>query len=373
VRIAIVAESFLPQVNGVSNSVRHVVDWLTAGGHEVLVVAPGPGDTSYAGTTEVVRLRSFQLPGYAGFPVGMPDRRAVADALATFAPDVVHLASPALLGAAGVSVARRMSLPTVAVFQTDLAGFARQYRLRADSAVWAWIRRIHTRADRTLAPSTVTAEQLRAVGVPRVALWGRGVNLDLFRPARRDQALRRRLAPHGELLVGYVGRLAAEKGVRRLARIADLPGMRLVVVGDGPERPTLERALPNAAFLGMLRGEELARAFASLDVFVHTGEHETFCQTVQEAQASGVAAVVPAAGGPLDLVEHGSSGLLFDPRDPDALRRAVAAVAGDETLRARLAQGGAARVSGRGWAQLVDELVIRHYGAVLPHPVGRAA
>ncbi|MDQ4085215.1 MAG: glycosyltransferase family 1 protein [Actinomycetota bacterium] len=371
-RIAIVAESFLPQVNGVSNTVRHVVDELTAAGHGVLVVAPGPGDASYAGAT-VVRLRSFPLPGYAGFPVGLPDRRAVADALAAFAPDVVHLASPAVLGAAGVSVARRLGLPTVAVFQTDLAGFVRQYRLRADPAVWAWIRRVHTRADRTLAPSTVTAEQLRTAGVPRVSLWRRGVNLDLFRPVRRDLTLRRRLASNGELLVGYVGRLAVEKQVRRLTRIADLPATRLVVVGDGPERAALERALPGAAFLGMLRGEQLARAFASLDVFVHTGEHETFCQTVQEAQASGVATVVPAAGGPLDLVEHRASGMLFDPARPGDLRRAVSDLVQDDALRARVADGGAARVAGRGWGRVVDELVARHYGAVLQQPVGRAA
>lgn len=371
-RIAIVAESFLPQVNGVSNTVRHVVDGLTATGHEVLVVAPGPGDTSYAGVP-VVRLRSVPLPRYAGFPVGLPDRRSLADVLARFAPDVVHLASPAVLGAAGTSVARRLGLPTLAVFQTDLVGFARQYRLRADGAVWAWIRHIHGRVDRTLAPSTFTALQLRAAGVPRVALWGRGVNLDLFSPDRRQHGLRRRLAPDGELLVGYVGRLAAEKQVHRLAELAGIPGIRLVVVGDGPERDSLRRALPTAAFIGLLHGEELAQAFASLDVFVHTGEHETFCQTVQEAQASGVPTVAPAAGGPMDLVDDGSTGLLYDPTDRHALRRAVRYLARDPDLRARLAAGGLARVAGRTWGRVVDDLVGQHYTAVLPLPLGRAA
>jgi len=372
VRIAIVTESFLPQVNGVSNTVRHVVEGLTAVGHEVLVVAPGPGDTSYSGA-RVVRLRSVPLPRYASFPVGLPDRRALADVLSRFAPDVVHLASPAVLGAAGMSVARRLGLPTVAVFQTDLVGFARQYRLRADTAVWAWIRRIHSRVDRTLAPSTFTALQLRAAGVPRVALWGRGVNLDLFRPDRRNEGLRRRLAPDGELLVGYVGRLAAEKQVRRLVGLAGIPGVRLVVVGDGPEREALQRALPTAQFLGLLRGEELATAFASLDVFVHTGEHETFCQTVQEAQASGVATVAPAAGGPLDLVDDGATGLLYNPSDRHGLQRAVRSLARDPQMRARLVTGGAARVAGRTWGQVVDELVTQHYAAVLPQPLGRAA
>jgi len=372
VRIAIVAESFLPQVNGVSNTVRHVVDGLTAAGHQVLVVAPGPGDTSYAGV-RVVRLPSVPLPRYAGFPVGLPHRRTVADAISAFAPDVVHLASPAVLGAAGMSVAQRLGIPTVAVFQTDLVGFVRQHRLRADTAVWAWIRRIHGRVDRTLAPSTFTALQLRAAGVPRVALWGRGVNLDLFGPGRRDDELRRRLAPDGEVLVGYVGRLAVEKRVRRLAELAGIPGVRLVVVGDGPERETLRRALPTAAFLGMLRGEDLARAFASLDVFVHTGEHETFCQTVQEAQASGVATVAPAAGGPMDLVDDGATGLLYDPADRHGLRHAVRSLTRDPQMRERLAAGGLARVAGRTWGQVVDELVSQHYAAVLPQSLGRAA
>jgi phosphatidylinositol alpha 1,6-mannosyltransferase len=278
-----------------------------------------------------------------------------------------------VLGAAGMSVARRLGLPTVAVFQTDLVGFARRYRLRADAAMWAWIRRIHSRVDRTLAPSTFTALQLRAAGVPRVALWGRGVNLDLFRPDRRDEELRRRLAPDGELLVGYVGRLAVEKQVRRMVGLAGIPGVQLVVVGDGPERDALRRALPNAMFLGLLRGEELASAFASLDVFVHTGEHETFCQTVQEAQASGVATVAPAAGGPMDLIDDGATGLLYDPADRHGLRHAVRSLARDTELRERLAAGGTARVAGHTWGQVVDDLICQHYTAVLPQSLGRAA
>jgi phosphatidylinositol alpha 1,6-mannosyltransferase len=126
-------------------------------------------------------------------------------------------------------------------------------------------------------------------------------------------------------------------------------------------------------FLGMLRGEELATAFASLDVFVHTGEHETFCQTVQEAQASGVATVAPAAGGPMDLVDDGATGLLYDPGDPHGLRRAVRALARDQELRDRLAAGAMARVAGRTWGKVVDDLVAQHYAAVVPQLLGRAA
>ena len=362
-RIAIVTESFIPQVNGVSNTVRHLVEELAAAGHRVMVIAPGQGCSTYAGSP-VVRVRSLPLPRYREFPIGLPDR-VLADSLAQFAPDVVHLASPAVLGAAGLRIARRLGLPTVAVFQTDLAGFARQYRLRADTAVWAWMRHLHTRADRTLAPSTVTAERLRQVGIPRVYRWGRGVNLDLFGPDRRDEAFRRRVAPAGEVVVGYVGRVAAEKCVRRLVEIADIPGSRLVVVGDGPELPALKRLLPGAVFTGMLQGERLARAFASLDVFVHTGVHETFCQTVQEAQASGVTAVAPAAGGPLDLIEHERSGLLYRPETSWGLRDTAAAAVEDVELRRRLSAAALAQVRRRTWADSVRQLVSEHYAAVL--------
>jgi phosphatidylinositol alpha 1,6-mannosyltransferase len=363
VRIAVVAESFLPQVNGVSNTVRHLVEELSTAGHQCMVIAPGRGCSTYAGAP-VVRVRSLPLPRYRDFPVGLPDP-VVAQALTHFAPDVVHLASPAVLGAAGIRAARRLGIPTVAVFQTDLAGFARQYHLRADALLWAWIRHLHARADRTLAPCTDFVEQLRKAGVPRVYRWGRGVDLDLFGPDRRDDAFRQRVAPEGEVVIGYVGRVAAEKCVRRLTEVTDIPGTRLVVVGDGPEREALQQMLPEAVFTGMLHGDELARTFASLDVFVHTGAHETFCQTVQEAQASGVASVAPAAGGPLDLVEHGRTGLLYRTDQPAALREAVATVASDETLRRRLSSAALARVRGRTWARTVDELVSQHYAAVL--------
>ncbi|MPY76947.1 MAG: glycosyltransferase [Actinophytocola sp.] len=369
-RIAIVAESFLPQVNGVSNTVRHLAEQLSAAGHSIVIVAPGPGDARHEGIP-VVRVRSVPLPFYREFPVGLPDK-VMTSALARFAPDVVHLASPAVLGAAGLRAARRLGVPTVAVFQTDLAGFARQYHLRAEAVMWKWMRHVHRRADRTLAPSSSTVENLRALGIPQVHLWGRGVNLELFDPARRDDAFRQQIAPDGDVVVGYVGRLAAEKGLWRLAELADIPGIRMVIVGDGPERAELESILPEAHFTGMLQGESLARVFSSLDVFVHPGEHETFCQTVQEAQASGVAAIAPAAGGPVDLIEHGRNGLLYDPADPAALRHSVMTAVRDAGLRKRLSAAARERVRDRTWARTVDDLVTHHYTAVLD-PVDRAA
>lgn len=372
-RVALVTESFFPQVNGVTNTVRHTVDRLLETGHEPLIIAPGPGLTCYR-NVRVVRVRSMGLPGYKSFTLGLPDS-AVERELAAFQPDLVHLASPIMLGAQGLRAARKLGIPTLAVYQTDVAGFARHYGVAAEAPIARWVGRIHRRANRTLVPSSSSYAQLESLGVQDLHVWGRGVSLDLFGPERRSEVIHAhwtRRSP-GDVVVGYVGRLANEKQVRRLVEIAEIPGTRLVVVGDGPERGWLERKLPAAKFTGMLRGEDLAQAFASLDVFVHTGEAETFCQTVQEAMASGVPVVAPAAGGPLDLVDPGRTGLLYDPQDPTSLRRTVATLVGDAGLRERLASNGLRQVAQRSWAHVVDELVDIHYSAVLGSADEKAA
>jgi phosphatidylinositol alpha 1,6-mannosyltransferase len=152
--------------------------------------------------------------------------------------------------------------------------------------------------------------------------------------------------------------------VEDLAALADVPGTRLVIVGGGPQREALEAALPEAVFTGFLGGEELARAVASFDLFVHPGEFETFCQTIQEAMASGVPVVATGRGGPLDLVENSRTGWLYEPGDLAALRTRVADLTGDDAKRRAFAAAAHASVQGRTWHALGEELV-RHYEAVL--------
>ncbi|MGC5020442.1 glycosyltransferase family 4 protein [Micromonospora sp. DT47] len=367
-RIAIVTESFPPDVNGVAHSVVRTAEHLVARGHEPIVIAPAPPGARRRPADRlpypVVRIPSMPLPRYQGFRLGMPSAR-LSDALLGHAPDVVHLASPFVLGARAATLAQRHALPTVAVYQTDVASYARAYRVGwGEAAAWRRLAEIHNSAQRTLAPSTRAAADLIANGVRRIWLWGRGVDAERFRPDKRCAVLRRSLAPGGEVLVGYVGRLAPEKRVDLLEATSRLPGVRVVVAGDGPARRQLERSLPGVNFLGVQHGEGLARLYASLDVFVHTGPHETFGQTVQEAAASGLAVVAPASGGPVDLVEPGVTGLLVPPGDPTALADAVAGLAADADLR--VAYGAAARraVSRRSWTAVGDEL-IGHYEAVL--------
>jgi phosphatidylinositol alpha 1,6-mannosyltransferase len=358
-RVAIVTESYRPDVNGVSHSVERVVDHLLARGHDPVVVAPesavGPAPTD--DPCPVVRVPSVPLPGYPAFRIGLPSRRVEA---VLRGADVVHLASPFALAAHGARVADRLGLPSVAVYQTDVASFAGCYRFGAGrAAAWRWLRHVHTLAHRTLAPSSAAVADLRAHGVPSVHLWPRGVDSVRFHPSRRV-----RPAGEREVVVGYVGRLAPEKRVELLEPVTRLPGVRVVVVGDGPSRRALEQRMPAAHFTGELRGDALARAFADLDVFVHTGPHETFCQAVQEALASGVPVVAPAAGGPLDLVRHGRSGYLVQPGSSGAIAAAVATLAADPARRVAFGLEARASVARRSWATVGDAL-LDHYGAVV--------
>lgn len=361
-RVLVVSESFLPQVNGVTNSVRRVLDHLRAQGHEAAVVAP-TGPEQYADYPVTV-VRGARLPGYPDFRVGLESRRRLRRAMLDFAPDVVHLASPAALGMQAARAARESGIPTVAIYQTDLVGFAERYRVPGGAvAAAALTRRIHTGVDRTLAPSTASIEQLRGLGVPNVGRWPRGVDLALFRPSRRDEQVRRTLAPDGRLLIGYVGRLAAEKELHLLAPLAARPDVRVVLVGGGPDEQRLRGLLPGAAFLGVQHGTDLARLYASFDVFCHTGRHETYCQSAQEALASGVPVVAPAAGGPLDVVRPGA-GLLFEPGDAGALAARVDQLAADPLLRRRMALRARRSVEDRSW-ESVNDLLVRHYRDVL--------
>lgn len=365
-RVAIVAESFLPNVNGVSNSVLRILEHLNRTGHEPLVIAPdNPRGELRAermcNGVRVHRVPSRMFPAVTSLPLGIP-RPGLLRVLRGFDPHVVHLASPALLGYGALLAARRLDVPTVAVYQTDIAGFAASYGMRfAAPAAWAWIRHLHRMADRTLAPSTAAIKSLQAKGVPRVHHWARGVDAAGFVPSARSDALRARWSPDGRPIVGFVGRLAPEKHVERLAVLAGRGDVQVVIVGDGVERPKLQALMPSAVFTGALYDRDLGAAFASMDVFVHTGEHETFCQTIQEALASGVPVIAPDKGGPRDLVAPFRTGILLPVDDFEpGLSRSV-----DHLLvqRTRYSANARRSVVDRSWPRICDQL-LEHYCAV---------
>ncbi|WP_342000510.1 GDSL-type esterase/lipase family protein [Microbacterium sp. LWH7-1.2] len=372
-RVALLAESFLPHMNGVTGSVLHVLRHLAAEGHETLVIAPRAGEITtdlHGARTEL--LRSAPLPSYPEVRVVFARAARLTAILREFRPDVVHLASPFLLGWQGLAAADALRVPTVAVYQTDVVAYAQKYGMpQAAALVGRHIGRLHRRATLTLAPSSASLRQLEGLGVDRLRLWRRGVDIERFGPERRSDRWRTRIAPD-RTIVGYVGRLAPEKQVEDLAAVAGLPGTRLVIVGDGPARPALQRALPEAVFTGHLTGLALAEALASFDVFVHPGESETFGQTIQEALASGVPVVATGVGGPVDLVRSSVDGWLYRPGDLGDLRAQVADLVGDDGKRRAFAASASESVRERTWDAVCSRLVEHYDEARMLRPIDDA-
>jgi phosphatidylinositol alpha 1,6-mannosyltransferase len=361
-RVAIVTESFLPSLNGVTNSVLRVLDTLAAEGHDAIVIAP----TAPSGRHNGFRvIRTPAIP-FMQFPVGIPNLSLQAT-LADYQPDVVHVASPFLLGGQAIAAANRLGIPTVAIYQTDIAGYLQRYGMQfARPLVDRMVAAIHSPATLNLAPTPETAAYLLKLGVPRVGIWGRGVDLDLFHPQRRiPRAANHSSRSHPEpVTVGFVGRLAPEKQVHKMKSLFGVPNTRFVVVGDGPERRRLEADFAGhpVTFTGALRGDALADAYAGLDVFVHFGTEETFGQTIQEAQATGLPVVAPASGGPRFLIDHGVTGFLADPFEPATFVDHVRDLATDAALRARVGEAARRSVLKKSWAannaQLLHHLSI---------------
>ena len=359
-RILIVTEAFLPQVNGVTNSVLRLLEFCKQSGHEVLVIAP----ESENAPKDYLGFKIKYVPSIAMkklIPMGLP-KKYLEPFIEGFNPDVIHLASPIFLGHYVARLARKANIPTVSVYQTDIAGFARHYGLTvAHNTLKRWVARIHSTTDLTLAPSGWACRDLEKSGVTNVKLWQRGVDLVNFTPEKRNQSLRNIFLEkrRAKYVVGYVGRLANEKRIDDLTILDNQPDIQLVIVGHGPAEARLKRELPNAIFVGYKSGNELAEHVASFDTFVHTGKHETFCQAIQEALASGTVVVGPDTGGPTDLIEHGKTGLLIDTADSHLLLHSIYTLLEHPSLD--LMQLAARKsVEHRTW-EYINESLIEHY------------
>jgi phosphatidylinositol alpha 1,6-mannosyltransferase len=361
-KIAIVTESFLPHLNGVTNSVMRVARHLKTEGHDVVIVGPTRTEEFFEG----IPVRTVPSIPFAKFNVGLPSPQLTA-ILDEEAPDIVHAASPFALGAQAINYASHNGIPSVAIYQTDVAGYFERYGMKlARGLIDKFIATVHAPATITLAPTPLGVEYLTGLGIGRVAVWGRGVDIEQFHPNHRRTSealsLRQSIAPAGERVIGYVGRLAAEKQVHRFAELLRIPDTHILIVGDGPERERLAKLLPasRVTFAGSLSGSVLGNAYAAMDVFVHFGTEETFGQTIQEAHAAGLPVVAPAAGGPLHLIEHGVDGYLFNPEKLEEPFQQVAALVADAGMRARMAESGRRRVFTRTWDAINAELMA-HY------------
>ncbi|MFJ2621154.1 glycosyltransferase family 4 protein [Glutamicibacter sp. NPDC087344] len=382
-KVAIIAESFLPHVNGVTNSILRTLDHLALRGHEAVVIAPagslanelkGKAVPKYYRGFRVITVPSVPLPKYPEVRLSTASVQRLRRILHKEQVQLVHLASPFLLGWNALKATAELGLPTVAVYQTEVPTYAALYKFPwLAERLWDHVRAIHTAADLTLAPSSFSMAQLDSLGITNLQMLRRGVDATLFSPSRRNEAFRNAVASPSERLIGYVGRLSADKQVEDLRGLSELPGARLVIVGSGPMENDLRALMPKAHFTGFLSGTRLAEVMASLDVFVHPGESETFCQTIQEAMASRVPVVAVGRGGPLDLVDSSRTGWLYEPGQLEELTYRVRDLVFDDVKREAFSAAALHSVQGRTWEKIGDELLGHYAGVLSRHGLHRAS
>ena len=352
-RIALFTETFLPATDGVVTRLRYTLEELNRSGDEVLLFAPSGGPKSYAGA------RIYGVPGvpFPPYPEKKmcPPHPGVGRALRRFGPDLIHAVNPFILGVGGVYYARRLGLPLVASYHTNLVTYAAYYGLGfTERLAWSYFRNLHNRAALNLCTSAATRDQLYEQGIKRIRLWPQGVDARRFHPDRASREWRVRLSggdPDEKILL-YVGRLAPEKDIGRLkAVLRTVPGARLAIVGDGPARKSLEREFLGTltVFTGLLTGDDLAAAYASADVFLFPSTTETLGIAMIEALASGLPVVAARAGAIHEVVSEGETGLLYEPNSEEDLTAAVRRLVEDDTLRGILSRGARAAAEERGW------------------------
>jgi glycosyltransferase involved in cell wall biosynthesis len=355
-RIAFFTETFLPATDGVVTRLRYTLEALARVGDDMLVVAPrypDGGPDSYAGAP-IYRVPGVPFPPYPRIKLSSA-HPGVGRALRRFRPDLVHAVNPFILGPSGIFYARRLKVPLVASYHTNVATYARYYKLNflSDVARW-WTRQLHNRAEVNLCTSEAAMDYLLKEGIKRVRLWPQGVDARRFHPGKASDAWRERLSgghPSDRLLL-YVGRLAPEKGIERLkAILREVPGTRLAIVGDGPARGDLEREFAGTAtvFTGVLQGEDLAAAYASADAFLFPSTTDTLGLAMIEALASGLPVVAARSGASREILDEEENGLLYKADSAPSLVAAVRRLFSDEGFRGTLRRAARASAEERDW------------------------
>ncbi len=377
-RIAVVTETYPPEVNGVAMSLARVVDGLHQRNHDLQLVRPRRDTADAAGESEVLT-GGWPIPMYPHLRLGVPCKRALARLWTLRRPDVVHIATEGPLGWSALQAARHLALPVTSDFRTNFHAYGRHYRFGwLARPILGYLRKFHNGTLCTMVPTEALRAELALRGFERLTVVSRGVDTRLFDPARRSEALRAAWgASADDLVLLCVGRLAPEKNLDAAiaafeALRAERPGTKLVFVGDGPHRQALVQRCPDAVFAGQRQGEDLAAHFASGDLFLFPSLTETFGNVTTEALASGLPVVAFDRAAAGQLVRNRRNGLLaVGTAEADFVRAAV--IAGlDRHRLARWSAGARESVAGLGWGEIVQRFEAVLEAAIEAERVPRA-
>lgn len=385
-KLALITDTYPPQINGVSRTLEQLTNYLVSTGHEVLVVHPQyrsaeqPALNQSALQPEVIEIKAWPLPFYEEVMVALPPYRRMRKALEQFQPDIVHIATETILGNAALKYSRKRGWPVVSSFHTNFDAYTSHYRLNfLKPLVIRYLRWFHNRTEATFVPTNTIIRKLSEQGFERLRIWPRGVNASLFsqgRPGALD--LRHRLGiPADAFVAGHCGRLASEKNFHFLSQVfceflAGSPESHVLVVGDGPARKSLETKLLSDSnfssrvhFTGYLTGEDLADAYSAMSAFAFASRTETFGNVLLEAMASGLAVVALADGGPVDVIKSGTTGELLDPESkPSAMSDILLEWSNSPEQFNRLAARARAYAESQSW-ELIMKGLVEEYESVL--------
>jgi phosphatidylinositol alpha 1,6-mannosyltransferase len=375
-RIALITSSYNYIKDGVALTLNRLVGYLEAHGVEVLVFAPTAAKPAFAHAGTLVSVPSIALPARPEYRLALGMPRSVRRRLKEFGPDIIHIAVPDLLGARALRLAQRWNIPAVASYHTRYETYLKHYWYVAalTGLVSRHLRRFYAACREVYVPSLSMAEKLRADGLrDNFRIWPRGNDADRVNPAKKSADWRARHGIGvGELVILHVSRLVREKRIDVIAETARrirAAGIahKLVIVGDGPGRAALEKALPQAIFTGFLDGEDLAAAYASSDIFLFPSETESFGNVTLEAMASGLPCVCADATGSRSLVMAGVTGLLAKPGCIQQFADHIATLANDVSLRRRMGANARARSLDFGWDQTMAR-ILEYYEALAGKP-----
>ncbi|SFG16230.1 Glycosyltransferase involved in cell wall bisynthesis [Desulfotomaculum arcticum] len=368
-RVAIFTDTFVPQVNGVAQVVAKFVAYLKQNNIANVIFAPNYGRRStYINNYNVFTVPCINFPLYPECKLAFPGLSAIRQQLEEFSPDIIHLMTPFSIGLCGLKMATKTGIPFVASFHTDFPGYLNYYRLSIfEGLAWQYLRWFHNRCGANFCPSEDTSKLLKINNINNVKIWGNGVDITLFNPARYSNIVRRKYVPEDKIAFLYVGRLAPEKNLTLLFNAFQrvyqkYPNAHLVITGDGPSYHELKQKAPQGVtFTGYLTGAFLAEIYASCDAFVFPSTTETYGLVILEAMASGLPVVAAYAGGIKENLIHNYNGLACVPQDEEDLSLKMELMLRDQKLRSRLAKNAVYYAAQKSWDHVFNELLENYY------------
>ena len=364
-KVAVFTDTFLPQINGVTNTLVKMIQYFEKHDIDYMIFAPEHDQEDSRGLKKVERFFSIKFFLYPECRVSLPNFFRVKNTLLNYKPDVIHLMTEFSMGLAGLYYGKKYHIPILSNYTTHFAQYLQYYNLQSfERNIWHYMKWFHNQSQYTLCASTDTESILHQEGIKDTAIFTRGVDQEIFSPRLRSTALRKELGIHEKTVLLYVGRVSVEKELDILFDAYQSLVKRykeqiaLIVTGDGPELEKYKKSFGDQViFTGYKKGEELGSIYASSDLFVFPSSTETFGNVVLEAMAAGIPAVAPQAGGVKDIIKNRENGLFFNPGEAKDLEKKVESLLEDTKLYQEMKEGARLTAQRRGWESVFAQLV----------------